>query len=732
MRTIPRIPGHRILITLNVFVSLTLGGIAAERPYDLKQAHGMSLFHGSAEAAKLLERQGFVVAAPEYWQIFEPYLESDLPVFVTPDTAWHTYHLLLEEGVKEMERGQSSRLREFSRALLNAARAQLSTGVPEFSAIANYASIGLAFQDPAQRESLDASQMRLFASLTNGTTPVDAPIGFPLSPVEFRPQSFYTESAELSDFYRARTWYANVDFRLSSERETLLALDLSWLVENDAKLLKLWSQLSDPYDAFVAPPDDATVPVYTAAAKAVLAGQFGPATTRAGLGDITVKLQTLVPGPRINDQSLSPDEFSRFAKTTRGFRLLPTRQLPCGVCFQNTVEPRIHERFLPSGLDFMVASPVLRSTAATRALERQFGKAVLEAVQKADCPSMPSSLYGQSMELLAKLQERLPATAPAPLRTEAWGDLQLWMQLGAWAEQRHTWALYSKMGALTAGIHTPPPGIVAPYPAFFKGLAKLSRDSAKAFENIVADDRFDPKALAAELYRLELMSRNSYIGVSEQELQQLRPDLDHFGRFIQQYYAAHQQQVTDFRKLHIDLDEMLKRVSETGQANAEETKTLRMYFDCRQFAPPVLRRLARVCDELAVLAQKQLTGKPLTHNDADWLRGYGQTIAGLQGYMADTWPDEFPIISRIFHDQFHGAILYAGVARPQTLYIVLPHDGGLQLYRGAVLSYREFARPENQPLDDNFWRKLVQDGETPPPPPFTTSFRSAESVPPGR
>jgi hypothetical protein len=719
------------LITI-LLLTFPSAGFSAGPAYDLKQTEGMNLFSGSAEAAKILERQGFVVAAPEYRQIFEPYLESDLPVFVTPDTAWHTYHMLLEEGVKEMERTQSARLREFSKLLLNSARAQASNGVPEFSAIADYASIGLAFQEPAQRELLDADQKRLLASLTNGSAPVTAPIGFQLSPVMFRPQSFYTESVELSDFYRARTWYASVDYRLSDERETLLALCLSWLVESDAQLLKLWKQLSDPYDAFVAPPDDATVPVYTAAAKALLGGQFGPVTARARLADIRKKLGTTLPVPRINDQALSPDEFSRFADTTRGFRLLPTRQLPCGVCFQNTVEPKIHDRFLPSGLDFMVASPVMRSAAATRALEGQFGKPVLEAVQKADCPPMPRSLYGQSMEVLAKLQVRLPGTAPSPLRTEAWSDLQLWMQLGAWAEQRHTWALYSKMGALTRGTHTPPPGIVAPFPAFFSGLARLSRDSAAAFESIVADERFEPKALAAELYRLEVMVRNNYSGMSEQEKQRMRPEVDHHSRFIRAYYAAHMGQMNDARELYSDLDEMLKRVAEAGQANAEETKTLRMYFECRQFAPPMLGRLAEVCDRLAVLAQKQLAGEALTHDDADWVRGYGQTIAGLQGYWADTWPDEFPIISRVFHDQFNGSILYVGVARPQSLYVVLPYKGGLQLYRGAVLNYREFARPEDQSLDDNSWRAMVKEGKAPPAPPFTRSFLSIGAAAPGQ
>src|ERR1700720_4633648 len=90
-------------------VSATVLAGATNAPYDLNSIDGMNCFGGSEEAAKLLAAQGFVVAAPEYLQIFEPYIESPLPVFITPDSAWHTYHVLLEDGVKEMERTQCAR-----------------------------------------------------------------------------------------------------------------------------------------------------------------------------------------------------------------------------------------------------------------------------------------------------------------------------------------------------------------------------------------------------------------------------------------------------------------------------------------------------------------------------------------------------------------------------------------------------------------------------------------------
>ena len=138
----------------------------------------------------------------------------------------------------------------------------------------------------------------------------------------------------------------------------------------------------------------------------------------------------------------------------------------------------------PSGLDFLAASPVLRSPAAVRAVQSQFGKNVSDLLLKADCGPMPDSLHGEAMQLLATLQKPLPASAPAPLRTEAWADLQLWTQFGAWAEQRHTWALHTKFSVEYMGMISPPAGMVAPYPDFFAGLAKLTAERQRRLKRL--------------------------------------------------------------------------------------------------------------------------------------------------------------------------------------------------------------------------------------------------------
>ena len=281
--------------------------------------------------------------------------------------------------------------------------------------------------------------------------------------------------------------------------------------------------------------------------------------------------------PRVSDQALQPDEYADFAKRTRGFRLLPPRRLPCAVCFHQTVDPKIPGRMYPSGLDFLAASPVLRSPAAVRAVQGQFGKSVSEAILKVDCGPMPDSLHGEAMQLLARLQEPLPARVPAALRTEAWSDLQLWTQLGAWAEQRHTWALHTKLSVEYMGAESPPEGMVAPYPAFFAGLAKLSRRTAEAFEKSGLDQSFEVKSTASDLLeKISLMRRLRPLR-DQRELFALSGKLEQFSRFQSWYYAQHRQEMrkdrTAYQRLDASLEAMARRCAEQGQAGEADRQS---------------------------------------------------------------------------------------------------------------------------------------------------------------
>ena len=710
----------RVSAILLTFTVISRGG----QSYDLSHVDGIESFGGSGQALDLLATNGFVVAAPDFRQIFEPYIESQLPVLITVDSAWHTYHFLLEQGIKELEFSQSAKLASFSRLLLAAASEQVKSGASEFVELQSCASIGLAFQDDAAASKLNDEQKRMLNALVSGETSVAAPIGFELSPVNFRPQSFYAESPKLAAYYRARQWYACVDFRLSDDRETRLALCLSWLIHSQPDLMNLWRELNSPFDAFVAPADDSTVSDYLKQAEGVLGANFDLAALNHHAPEIVAKLRDHPKLPRVNDQLLSPDDYAQFPQVTAGFRLLPARQLPCAVCLQNSVEPKVKGRLCPSGLDFFTASTVLRSPAALRAERKQCGEAVLADILKADPGPMPDSLYGQSLMVLKTLQQPLPAQIPSPLRSEAWADLKLWTQLGAWAEQRHTWALHAKPAVSFLGGAETPPGIVEPYPNFFVGLAKLSRATSQTLEGCQPREPFDPKKAAAGVLEAKALSktiRKLPIEGSE-DAEKLRQ----YGAFTRALWRKGRREISD---------DDLKRMAESGPTNQDEVALLRTFYDAKLSIPRMLMNFAAVCDRLAILAGKEFNGELPNQEEATWISGYGIRLAGFHFYSGNSWLapiDDFSILSRVFDIPVKGTVLYAAVARPQALYVILPYKDRQQLYRGAVLSYREFERPEAEDLSDKAWQERVRQTNAPSAPRFTTSFLRADAPDPAQ
>jgi HEAT repeat protein len=623
-------------------------------------------------------------------------------------------------------------LREFSRELGDAVRAE--NAGPD---LVLFADVGLGLQDESSRKSLPPEAKRIVDGLRTGSAPVEMPIGFSLLPAQFRAQSFYTQSPELSDYFAARQWYADVVFRLDRARETGDAIALAGVLDRKPELLAAWTQLSKPYDTFLGLPEDGTIRDYIAVATSVLGTNFpnGPIAP-ARLADIQKKLGDRLHAPRINDQLLQPDQYAQFEEVTKGFRLLPPRQLPCAVTFQNTVDPKIPGRMYPSGLDFLAASPLLRSPAAVRAVQGQFGKKTGELILHADSGPMPDSLHGEAMQLLSLLQKPLPPQTPAFMRSDAWSDLQLWTQLGAWAEQRHTWALHVKLDVEYLGSINPPRGMVAPYPDFFAGLAGLTRRTAVAFKQAGLEEKFEVKAAAAQLLEsLNLIQKLK--GAKMDELMKYSEKLEQLAQFQNEYYNKHKAagkaggSREASQQMQKDIEDLARRCAESGTANEADTEALRSFFKCRQDITLLIEDFAPVCDRLAALAKKTLNGETLTEADASWIENYGVTLAGFHFYNGNSYEDpndDFPIVTRVFSNPLTSSVLYAGLARPQALYLVISNGPTLQLYRGAVMTYREFVRPSEKLLDDESWRELIAKGQTPPAPPFTKTFYAETSM----
>ncbi len=699
--------------------------------YDLKNVKHLERVALSKAAATVLAREGFVVAAAQFKQIFSAYIGSSMPVYVTTDSAWHTYHILLEEGVRQLEEGQADRLLKFSRKLYHVARTARNDH-EHYGDLMLYAAVGLALQDEATVADLPA-EVRDVVEKTlqelKGTGPVRAlSFGLRLMPERFKATSFYASSPALRGYFAARQWYALCDFRAVSAEETRRAFRLAVLIDEDRELKELWNGLTTAYDRLLAKPEDGDVARYLTLAADVLGKKLTVSSIDSNLQRLQGSLQQRLPDPKVNDQLLQPDEYLEFPRLTKGFRLFPPRQIPSAVIFQNVVDPVIPNRMFPSGVDFF-ATGVLASAAAKRAVTlAEQNAAVRDAILATTPEPMPDSLHGQAITLLALLQKPVPAAAPEPLKTKAWHDKQLWTQLGAWAEQRHTWALHTKLTVHYMGMTKPYPGIVAPYPAFFRGLGTLARKTAMLLVECTVLQGPDSKALARKLLRV-FPSLEWYIGrdrnrprPTEEQLMELEQALE----FLAVY--GKNMDMEDRDKIAAHLPE-LKKLAQSWAGGARPTAQQfdalkRLEVTAGPIAPRLLE-LAKLCESLGDIAEKQLSGAKLTDWDEACIRNYGISLAKLHFYDGNSYlspRDDFPLVTPIFASPIREKVLYAGLARPEALYVIAKIGDAQVLHRGAVLSYREF-RDKDTAITDEAWQERIKAHKVPPPPGFTRSFR---------
>ncbi len=146
--------------------------------HDLGEVQNMDRFIGSESARKLLASNGFVVTDHQFKQIFSAYIDSSCPKFITTDSAWHTYHVVLEAGVLQLEQAQADRLRLFSRRLSEQASKLAADGDEGWGNLATYAAIGLGLQDPDAKPLLPKERGTVVTATLTGLTGDAKPVTF--------------------------------------------------------------------------------------------------------------------------------------------------------------------------------------------------------------------------------------------------------------------------------------------------------------------------------------------------------------------------------------------------------------------------------------------------------------------------------------------------------------------------------------------------------------------------
>ena len=625
----------------------------------------------SKEAVALIEKNGFAVTDgrswAEYFGVYEQNRYNYVPSFITTDSAAHTFHLMFDYVLKDLEQSLLyDALSDLTDAMLAASQAQLEQ--LKGTAFENAAMRNVTYFTVAQKllnpkasylgeSNLAAGEIALIEAhegpapslvINMGAQYEDAKLEeYQVDYSQFVPRSHYTQTEQLKRYFKAMQWYGQMTFRSKYEDEVRSALLMSSALYADKKAEQAWIDIYEPTTFFVGESDDITPFQYRAALEGVYPdlGDLNALTDQAKFAAALEVIRKMAP-PQINSVPIFEDVENREAAVT-GLRLMGQRFTVDAAIFQRLMDREVPDRMLPASLDIPSA---LGSAEAAAILKPETDKYPEYTVQmgkvKNYLKGLPtdtwgSNLYWSWIHMLRPFTgDQKGAGYPFFMQNNAWVRKELNTLQGSWTELKRDTLLYAKqpMAEFGDGGDEPPPppddrGYVEPNPAVFARLAALVK--------LTTD------------------------GLRTRDL------------------------LTDTAKEALDT-------------------------------------LYAISTLLTKIAEKELENKTLTENEYDFIRTYGGELEHIwqtakkdemalfgQGQMEFLQFHPDAVVADVATDP-NGLALTEATGYSKEIYVAFPRDGEVVLARGVVYSQYEFTVPLADRLTDEAWHQRLRDGDIPP------------------
>ena len=635
-----------------------------------------------------LAQNGFVVAPgteKEFFTVYEKARYDNQPVFVTSDSLLHVYHLLFDKVLRTAEVEHFiPLLRDLNAAMLAQTDAQyqaLKGGQWEEPAKRTVAFVGVGsklldpdVQVPAYAQELVDAELAL----------IEAADGILLSPLfpglengedytQYIPRGHYTRSEELKQYFKSMMWYGRMTFRLKAKdpevgkAETRSALLLVQALQ-DASVggrpaMEAWQDLYAPTAFMVGRSDDLTAGQYID----VMASVYGSNPSVEQVAD-EGKLQDFIdlafelPAPKIFGLVIMDTD--DVEATTKGLRFMGQRFVPDAYVFREliyrNVGTRDHARMLPKGLDLFAA----------------MGSA--QAYQLLD--EMGDTGFERYPEQMQKMQSWMAS-----------------LGVSDWTETLYNTWLYTFFPL----IEVPGDG----YPEFMRSQAWLDKELNTVLGSW-AELKHDTILYAKQVYA-ELGG-----GPPPPEPEPPKGYVEPVPEFYARLAA-----LTAMTSDGLGSRGLLNEIDATS-----------------------LDTLETLASSLQTMAEKELRSEPLTEEEYATIRFYGGQLEELTMAAADSDMED-PYARRFMEEEPQAAViadvatdpnppgtaLEEAVGRVNPIYVVVPivaADGTtyLQVAKGGVFSYYEFPWPIADRLTDEKWRGMLDQGQAPPVPEWTSSF----------
>lgn len=498
--------------------------------YDPAEAIGLDTIANSglglseAELGKFQEN-GFVISTdtvfPHFTYGYQSIYLEDLPVFISADSILYALHTSYDGMLKAIE---AYRLYAEVGTMLDRMRANLPASEasdPVRADLDVYLTVAASLLAgeplaPAASEHTEATTA-LYDACVAALGEESATVFGSARSVDFSqcaPRGHYTDSAQLSQYFRAMMWLGRIDFRMlepNSQGELVLdrrqleaALAARALMDDVARTSH--QTIDAVVTAFVGEHDS-----MTPARVDLLMSDLGITSVAdlAALSDEAIVAAILDGGygaQRIASQIMSGGLGGGTTPLPAAFALLGQRYVIDSHVFSNVVYDRVKggalERMMPSPLD--VAYAALGNDQAGMLLASELESydyasdlASMRAVVDSESAAFwEMNLYNRWLGALRTLSpgRALRAgegeTLPQIAKTEAWGTRLLNTQLASWAELRHDTLLYAKQSYTSASQCEYPDAYVDPYPEFFHAVGGIAEHALTVMQEqgIAADD----------------------------------------------------------------------------------------------------------------------------------------------------------------------------------------------------------------------------------------------------
>ena len=592
----------------------------------------------------LLAGNGFVIMPGASQELYEYYLGNPAP-FVTSDTLFHAYHVLLFDTLQSAEKVY---LAPELAALARDAQEQMdslygkapSSLQPAAKDALLFLSIARKLAEPkfsahaVVRAEVDAEVKRIEAASQIGVVG-----GRKVDHTAYAPIAGREEDPALERYFRLNRFFTLRTIPFKTTRDAQTCALVATAIASAPRAAKAYERVTRVARFLTGEPED-PMPGDVLRVTKEVCGTSGLPEVLAKDDKAQALLTALLalPKPQVADQPQSKPGAD--APLNWGMRVLAP-----GVTIRARAFQKIAETTgLPSGLDmaYVLGTDTGRSKshapllANARKLLKERGAAFHGNID----------LHSASMVVLSKLSGPWRDGYPQFMQSDAWRVKTANTQMAGWSEVEHDTFLYAKDNTLYLCAMMDEhrfAGYVEPVPEFYAALASLVHRTCTAFDELGIFDK---------LAGLRLRGTRR-----EQE----EKDLSHHPRII----VATKDHYKTLEGLLLKLKTMAEKELRNETFNKEETELLKRKLGLQ------LKRLA---------FNESTSPEPR---------------------------EPMSCIVRIAREYLKEEGLYVGVGRPMTILTIVPYAGKLHLSRGGVYSYYEFTRPLRQPLTDAAWKRMT-------------------------